>query len=104
MLSLSLGDVLTLAGLLTGLAVPVVLYFKRRIDTVTDNHLAHLQEAIREDHQALVVQMDTQHKAVMGAIEHLGDDLQRVERKVDGHIEAHAEGAFDRAPVRARRR
>lgn len=41
-MTLSLGDFLVICGIMVPVLGGIVLYFRKRIDTITDNHLSHL--------------------------------------------------------------
>jgi hypothetical protein len=80
---LGTGDVLAVAGIAVAIVgsvgVPSFVYFRKRIDTITDNHLQHIDDKI----DTLSKDVKAQHEAITEKV----DALTRTMDKQLGQIE-----------------
>ncbi len=65
----SIGDALTLAGIVLPVFGGTIYYFRKRLDIITDNHLAHLDEKI---------------DGVADKVDHLSSDVQQLTGRLEG--------------------
>lgn len=81
-MTLSLGDFLTLVGLMVAIGGPAFWYMKRRVDTVTENHLTHIDRKI-DDVGEKVDTLSSDVKLMTGRIEgwDLDNRVTRLERR-----------------------
>jgi hypothetical protein len=67
-MTLSLADFLVIAGIVVPAVGGIILYFRHRIDLVTDNHLAHIDKKI-DDVGEKVDALSADVKLLVGRIE-----------------------------------
>jgi hypothetical protein len=68
-MTLSLSDFLVIVGIIVPIVGGIVMYFRRRIDTITDNHLAHIDQKI---------------DGVADKVDKLSDDVKLLTGRLEG--------------------